>query len=303
MTSPLFLPKQKPKKSQRVNWLLRYIDIQQLYDKKVLQALQQADVDATKKLAKLKGLKNIGARTERYQTNLVRNEIRQTIKDMYKDLVPVISAGQGDAAEAAARASLVTDARVLKSLFPNPEDRKTWRKSFIQTSRNGSAAMVTRIHVSHLPLSKRVYKTAAWTNNALDRKINSHLARGSSAEELAKDIKRFINPSTPGGASYAAMRLARSEINNAFHAMSIKASQDLPWVDSVTWYLSKSHPPLQRCMCEVYAAQGVFPVDSIPNKPHPQCLCYIVTNAKAWDDFASQLQANVFADFQASAKS
>src|SRR4051812_21285046 len=106
MTSPLFLPKQKPKKSQRVNWLLRYIDIQQLYDKKVLQALQQADVDATKKLAKLKGLKNIGARTERYQTNLVRNEIRQTIKDMYKDLVPVISAGQGDAAEAAARASL-----------------------------------------------------------------------------------------------------------------------------------------------------------------------------------------------------
>ena len=258
--------------------------------------LQQAEYDARKAAEKLTG-DNISDKTKRYQLKLVHEELRQIIKGMYKDLVPVIAAGQQDAAEAAAKAALANDAEVLKALFPNPADRKAWKASFIQTARHGIASMVMRINKTNIPLSKRVYKSSAWTNHQLDRIINSHLARGSSAKALAKDVQKFVNPKTPGGVKYASMRLARTEINNAFHAMEIDAAQEFPWCEEVEWHLSKSHPLLQRCKCEVYAAQGTFPKDAVPLKPHPQCLCYIVPKTMEWDDFANQLESGGFDDF------
>lgn len=252
--------------------------------------------DAEKQLEKLTG-DNIGDRTKRYQVNMVRNEIREIIKGMYKDYVPIINAGQQDAAEAAAKAALSHDAQVLKALFPDDAARKAWQASFVQTARHGIAAMVTRITKSQLPLSKRVYKTSAWTNNRLDRIVNSHLARGSSAKELAKDVRKLVNPNTPGGVRYASMRLARTEINNAFHAMSIDAAQQFPWTEAVEWHLSKSHPREQHCRCEEYALQGEFPKDAVPDKPHPQCLCYITPKTMGWNTFKDQLVAGAFDDF------
>ena len=292
MTLPLPLPDDQA----RANWLLRYITVQQLYDKKIVSALQRAMYDAGKSADKLKVEEKIGKRTKRYQANLVRHEIRSIIKGMFKDIVPTINAGQQDAAEAAANAALKQDAKVLNALFPNPKDRKTWEASFKQSARHGIGAMVMRITESELPLSKRVYKTSAWTSGNLDKVINSHLARGSSAEELAKAVRKYIDPNVAGGVSYAAMRLARSEINNAFHAMSIKAAQEFPWVDEMVWNLSKVHEE-QFCLCEFYAAERYFPVDDVPPKPHPHCMCFVVPRAIPWGDFATKLSSGLYVNF------
>lgn len=290
------VPYQWPDDEQaRIDWLLKYIAVQKLYDKKVVSALQRAMYDAGKSADKLKG-DTIGKRTKRYQANLVRNEIRAVIKTMFKDLVPTIHAGQQDAAEAAATAALKQDAKVLKALFPDPKDRKTWEVSFKQSARHGIGAMVTRIEKTQLPLSKRVYKTSAWTSGNLDKVINSHLARGSSAQELAKAVRKYIDPKTPGGVSYAALRLARSEINNAFHAMSIDAAAQFPWVEEMEWHLSKSHGE-EGCLCEFYADEGLFPIDDVPPKPHPQCMCFVVPHAISWPEFENKFKSGLFIEF------
>jgi hypothetical protein len=269
--------------------------VQQLYDKQIVSALQSAQVDAGEAADKLTG-DNIGDKTKRYQTNLVRHEIREIIKNMFKGLVPVINQGQQDAAEAAAKAAIAQDAKVLNALFTSASERKAWEASFVQSARHGIAAMVTRITVTQQPLSHRVYKSSAFATGIVDRKINSHIARGSSAADFAKDIRAHINPKTPGGVSYAAKRLARTEINNAFHQMSISSAQEFPWAQQVEWHLSKSHKET-GCLCEEYALQGAFDKYSVPNKPHPQCLCYIVPVETDWDTFALQLESGAYDSF------
>jgi len=70
---------------------------------------------------------------------------------------------------------------------------------------------------------------------------------------------------------YAAKRLARTEINNAFHAQAIADVQEKPWVEHVTWHLSKMHKPIPGDLCETYDGQQ-FSTDLVPLKPHPQCV-------------------------------
>lgn len=291
MTAPL----QQPDKDARVNWLIRYLGVQQVYDKQITKALQQAYVDAGDAADKWQGM-NIADRTKRYQVKLVQREISGILKAMFKDLVPVISKGQSDAAEAAAKAALAKDAKVLDALFPDAASRKAWEASFQQSARHGIQAMITRVLHTNLPLSKQVYKTYALESGRIDRKINSALARGASAQELAKLVRNDIKPSVAGGVSYAALRLGRTEINNAFHAMSIEAAQDFPWTESVEWNLSKVHEP-QGCVCERYALQREFPVDNVPAKPHPQCMCFVVPKTMDWNSFQVHLLDGDFDSF------
>lgn len=289
MTAPL--PSSIDPAEAKANWLLKYIAVQKIYDKQIQSALKEAMEDAGVVADKL-GTDKIGERTKKYQAALVRNELRAVIKALYKDILPIVDSGAKDAAEAAAKASLSQDAKVLKALFPDPAERAKWHASFVASARHGIGAMVTRISVGQIPLSKRVYKSQAFTTGLLDRKVNSALARGASAKELADSVCDMINPDTPGGVSYAAMRLGRSEINNAFHAMSIQAAQQ-PWNEAVEWYLSKVHKP-QGCRCEEYALIKTFDKTAVPNKPHPLCMCFIVPKPVSYNSFAEQLLSGEF---------
>ena len=292
MTAPL----QQPSDDQRVNWLLRYISVQQLYDQQIVQALQEAHYDAGQEADKWEGM-NIGDRAKRYQIKLVQNEIRSIIKNMFQDLIPVINKGQQDAAEAAAKAALAQDAKVLEDLFPNPDTRKAFQSSYVLQARHGVGAMITRVLHTKRPLSRQVYKTSAFATGSLDRKINSALARGSSAKELADLVRSDINPKVAGGVSYAALRLGRSEINNAFHAMSIANAQEDPWVEQMEWHLSKVHKEHPGDLCETYAATQYFPKTDVPAKPHPQCMCYVTRKSMDFDQFAAKLASGDFDRF------
>ncbi len=131
-------------------------------------------------------------------------------------------------------------------------------------------------------LSARVYKNAALSSGAVERQIRASIIQGESARDMAKRVERFISAKTPGGVSYAAMRLARTELNNAFHEQQ-KRQGDAPWVKSMKWNTSKSHP--RKDACDDLATQnrhglgrGCYPADAIPDKPHPQCLCFTTFN-------------------------
>jgi len=281
---------------QRINWLLRYITVQRLYDTKIVAALQQAQYDAGQVADNLDGA-NISERARKYQARLVQHEIRDIIKSMFKDLVPTLNKGQQDAAEAAAKAALAQDAQVLRELFPDSKRRKSFQASYVLQARHGIGAMITRILHTERPLSYRVYHSAAIASGSLDRKINSALARGLGAKDIAKLVRSDINPNVPGGVSYAAMRLGRSEINNAFHAQSIGDAQDDPWVQEMEWHLSKVHAENPGDLCEEYADEQYFQKGDVPPKPHPQCMCYVTRKAMQYSDFQQKLESGAFDDY------
>jgi hypothetical protein len=262
-----------------------------------MKAAKDADT-VLKKLPDFDEGAGIGSATKRYQTNLVRYELRDLIRSLYKGFIPILGQGQQDAAEAAARASLAEDAKVLDALFPARDMRDTWERNFIASARQSIGALVNRVTgVSPTyPLSTRVYRTGALSRGLVDTTINNHLARGSSAAELAKAVTKSISPNTPGGVSFAAMRLARTEINNAFHVQSMQ-EMDKPWAQEVKWNLSKMHKPDPGDPCEEYARIGTYSKDAIPLKPHPQCMCYITPVMLDFNIFAQQLRAGSFDDF------
>lgn len=127
-------------------------------------------------------------------------------------------------------------------------------------------------------LSPRVWKNQALIDGRIERMIRQSLVQGLSPKELSKKVEQFVRPDTRGGVSYAAMRLARTEINNAFHETQKQEAQDKPWISHCKWNLSKSHPRFD--ICDEYAnggegQRGLYDVKGIPDKPHPHCFCYL----------------------------
>ena len=145
-------------------------------------------------------------------------------------------------------------------------------------------------------LSPRIYHQRALDDGRVEQIIRQGLISGLSAKELAKDIYKYVSPTAPGGSSYAAMRLARTEINNAFHERQVDGAKR-PGVKAVQWNLSGSHrvPDL----CNVYASHGGnghWAVDNVPDKPHPNCFCYLTYIMMGPDDFKKALDRGDFDD-------
>jgi hypothetical protein len=294
MTRPLREP--SPQNARR-NWLLRYLGVQEKYDSIIATALLDAAEDASDAIRARVGDDAIGASVRRHQLQLAKRETHRVIDLLYRRLGDTIREGQSAAAVAAVEAGFRDDARVLDRLFGNDKQRRgVYEDGLRQAASRGVQAMMTRILESNIPLSKRVYRTQSLSNGWVDRIINSSLANGDSAADLARKVRSSIDPNVAGGVSYAAMRLGRTEINNAYHAQAINDMREKPWVDHVKWNLSKVHVP-QGCRCEVFARISAFPKENIPRKPHPQCMCYITAVLVDWESFESNLIDKHFGDY------
>lgn len=142
-------------------------------------------------------------------------------------------------------------------------------------------------------LADRIYAHGQVTTRQVGAIVERGLAQQLSAREIAKEVRGHFDPNVPGGTSYAAMRLARTEINNAHHTTSIRLSDSKPWVIGYKWNLSESHP--RPDPCDEYAhhneglGEGVFSKGNAPAKPHPQCLCYLTHVLPDDDEFINSL--------------
>lgn len=134
-------------------------------------------------------------------------------------------------------------------------------------------------------LSDRIWNVADDTRQRIDRLMDYHISRGTSAVEIARELEQFLTPSARGQktvrpygteGSYAARRLARTEITVAAHRATVNAARVNPMVMGIQWRLSASHP--KRDICDDYAqggpkGDGIYPPESVPAVPHPHCLC------------------------------
>lgn len=278
-----------PKKT----WLLPYIGVQQASDARIARALEQAALDAESAAAEIAAKPGIGNRVRYQQMMAARGVIYRIITAMFREVKEIIEDGQIDAVVAAKKANEDWDRSILSELgLPPAYDLDPPAIRQVQ-------AMITRVLKTERTLSENVWSANAIANGQLGRLVNSSLARGDSADDLAKKVRSFVDPNTPGGATYAARRLGRTEINNAYHAQSIEANLDRPWVIAMDWHLSGSHTPRPGDKCELYARMRSFAPDAVPGKPHPQCMCYVVPQVERLEVTMTRARAGEFDEWVA----
>lgn len=289
MTQPnsIFSPKSNPLE-HRANWLGRYLSVERSFIDKLKKVLTEAASNIDENFGDLVN-DNVSTKVARVRIALAHKEIRRQMREIFGTTKHLIKDHQQDAAVAAVNAALYDERGVLSWLFPDSINRVQYADSLKQTAKRNIESTITRVLFTEKPLSERVYKTEALANGIVSRTVNNALARGDSAKNLAKDVRALIDPEVPGGVSYAAMRLGRTEINNAFHAQSIMDSQEKPWVEEMRWHLSKRHEKDPGDECETYSLQGTFKKENVPEKPHPNCRCFVTPELPSYDQFENAL--------------
>lgn len=288
MTSPLRNP-------QPNEWLRAYAQVQVVTDQQVLQILADATDQIRKDMLRIttKGKLGIGDRVRYDQMSTVRKALLEQQAEVLRALGRVVEARRLDAAARAINLGNAMDAYVLDRLGRTDLAREVLDNLAFGLAQTTDVALA-RMGLSYTDLSQRIYNNDVWLGGRIDSKITQALARGLTAREFAREAVDWFNPSTPGGVRYAAMRLARSEINNAYHAVAVQQVQDKPWVHAMKWYLSGSHPKAD--VCDEYANEdkfklgaGLFPKADVPRKPHPHCYCYVAGAPIDEDEFLDSL--------------
>jgi hypothetical protein len=240
--------------------LTDYLKIQRQSDVELNRILEKTARDARRELRRL------GDTADRVRVARLRSTIA-AIKSSQHDLW---SSGVRDAMVRGRQAAATAAEASARTL-----DGAVWGRTTparVRTLQTAAQARIRTVATNALPreLSSRIYKNDALMSGKLDALIRSHIIRGSSVQTMTKSVYQFISPTAPGGASAAALRLARTEMGNAFHDAQIIAAQSRPWVKGMRWVLSGSHSHPDAC--NDYAGR-TFKLSNVPDKPHPLCLC------------------------------
>lgn len=284
------------------NPLQRYLATQVILDKELSRILRDAADEGERLMAKTLG-KGIGDKVERAQLAIAVRELRKQQAELWGSVTKATEAAMARAAMQAAEAENLLNRVLFNALGgPIPELERAMHlrsqeavKNYIARTENG------------IPLSAQVYDSKALSNGWVEREINRGVLLGRSAAQIADSVRKFISPDVPGGVSYAAQRLGRTELNNAFHRAQINQRENSPWTTGMKWNLSGSHPKPDAC--NDYAdsehfkggGAGVFRVGDVPGKPHPNCLCYLTSVQIDEEEFIQRFakgQYNTYIDQQ-----
>lgn len=282
----------------RKRWLSRYMRVQSQVDTRVRTMLVETAEDASEQVIALENNSTFSAGVRTAQLRLTMQIIKEVLSDLFDGITPVIREGQKKEAVAAIDGLTETDRDYLDKVFKNTGAVSGFLDSQKVQAQLQVINAVNRMTKSDIPLSKRVYRTKALSQRWVQREVTLEIAKGSSAKQIAKVVRKNIRPNTPGGVSYAALRLGRTELNNAFHATAVDFSQDRPWITGMSWHLSARHEidPNNVEICEQYAGK-IFEVLAVPKKPHPQCRCFVAPVIEPIDVFTTNLTAGRYRDW------
>jgi hypothetical protein len=207
--------------------------------------------------------------------------------------------GIAEATEAAVKVQGLFDEDLLRAIG---WDSTYWRQSLIAAAQRNLLNVESRRQIAR-QLSSRVYKNQALSSGKIAEIIETQIGLGGSARDIARAVSAYISPTTPGGVSYAAMRLGRTELNNAFHQTQINGYRQTPWVETVFWKLSGSHQRPDEC--NEYAdgihmsggKAGQFDIGDVPDKPHPNCLCYTTAGMMKREEFVAAFKQGRFDNY------
>ena len=256
--------------------------------------LRSAAEEAERTIPKLLEKGNYSGTLRAAQLAMVMREIKVILGATWGDLGATLRDGVGRSYLAGADGPDVlfsrldaATVRVLKTAFKNQ-------------AQQGIAAVLGK-GANDIPLSTQVYKSQALSTGQVHRRVQQGMVLGKGAKEIAKDVSGLIKPDVAGGVSYAANRLARTELNNAFKTAQEERYKDEPWTLGMRWNLSKSHP--ERDICNEHAeadfhglGAGIYPVGQRP-KSHPNCLCYLTVEQMSDDEWMVRIIDGEFNDY------
>lgn len=270
--------------------LVVYLRMEQAYVNAIDIVLRRAARELSSDINKLK----TGSHPlSRAQLEAQRAAIKAHLNQDWSDIETAVRKGQIDAAQSASKVMSSYENVLLQHVLTET-DMKTLAAAEAQRAGQTIQTLLARTLSSHKPLSQQVYESKALTNGWVNELINVALVKNSTAAELARAVRGFISPDVPGGASYAAKRLARTEINNAFHASGINRYQKSGLVDEVDWHLSSSHPEGDEC--DGLASDSPYNVNNVPEKPHPNCFCFTTPHMPTRQEFIDNLFAGKYGD-------
>lgn len=143
-----------------------------------------------------------------------------------------------------------------------------------------------------LKLSDRVWMITNTTKKEMLKAVHQGVTMGRSAAAISRDIRYMLRmPETlrgkakilyqPGQGVYKsayknAMRLARTELNQAFWEGTRQYADSKQWIDGYIWQVGN----VDACpLCLPHDGE-FFPKDEKPQQPHPQCMCHILPHIK-----------------------
>lgn len=272
--------------------------LQRALDQDVLLALNTSAGRIERELRRLERKAGIGAQVRRVQLQQTQAAMHREAATLWTRLGSTTNAAMHKAAAAGAETILRGSESVLRGVI-TPADRDLLVQSARASAVRALETAQERISgSSYVRLADSVYDNQVLYSGKIDEIVNAALVRGASARELANDVRAYINPATPGGARYAAMRLGRTELNNAFHASQVRQARTTPWVTALKWHLSGSHPKPDECnQYAEHNGDGIWQPNQMPAKPHPNCLCYTTPVTVDEDEFVNQYLAGSYDEF------
>jgi hypothetical protein len=214
-----------------------------------------------------------GGKVKAAQLALVKRELKVAQSALWGDLGRSLRQG----VEAAVlQAATGAESVLLKTLAAQGVDIPAYRAAILAQAKQGIDAILSKAK-NGIPLARSVYRTQQLATGMVDRKVTQGLLLGHNAKDIAKSVKSMIKPDVAGGVSYAAHRLARTEINHAYQTSQEARYAPEPWAKGMRWNLSKSHPKPDVCNENATAPSSLGAgCYTFGNKPdsHPNCLCY-----------------------------
>lgn len=224
----------------------------------------------------------------------IRTELDRYRRE-YADMLDVsMIASAQQVADREAEVARLVGAPPQQNLFPTFE--RTVTVSGVEVSvRYGALALeavqgvANRYYSDGLNLSERLYNLTGATKQTLEDAIVEALATGTSARDLAEQIREIMSADGVDTPRYRAMRIARSEISTAFREAHTRSTIDpatggmKSYIAGIRWNLSLSHEIPD--ICDVWAAHdeglgpGIYSADSVPSD-HPHGLCFQTSELK-----------------------
>lgn len=239
--------------------------------------LKEASQEAAQAAQYYAARPGIGAATRAAQLRLIAQEQRRISSALWNRVGELTQQGMREQATLAARHGVALDA-----LVGMPVNQIVgYAEGMVFNAQQAAETVIARRNFGRT-LSERIFTNGRRGAQAATSIVERGLAQGLSSRELAAQVRSFYSPNVPGGQSHAAMRLARTEINTTYHKVQQEQAAGKPWVDGMQWTLSGSHPEPDICdeLAEADVDKlgaGVYKSQSVPDLPHPHCLCYLAT--------------------------
>ncbi|GHT02065.1 hypothetical protein AGMMS49525_04790 [Bacteroidia bacterium] len=238
------------------------------------------------------GYVEVGEWFEFSKHKLLNEQVNKLIESEASKVTASISYSIGYVWDISNKKNTALTNKVLSKLREIPE-------KYLKTNQDVLDAFLTR-KVRGLRLSERVWNYNESIKTEIEKAINASLSEGKSAAQLSRDVRKYLNnPDAlfrrvrdvrgnlklsasalayqPGKGVYRsayknAMRLARTEINKAYHIADNTRWKQLDFV--IGYRVHTTDRKFNTCdLCT--ELQGLYPKDFVFTFWHPQCLCYV----------------------------